>query len=136
MDASRPSSARSQALLANSGWDGGFMKTSYAIKKRATQTWQWGALWLFALCLMLNTASVAQDAVTEWNLNAEKAVLSSAINSDAVSTARVYVLMHAAIFDAVNGIERRYTPYHVDVAAPRGASRRAAAIEAAYTTLG
>ena len=111
------------------------MKTSYAIKKRGTQTWQWSVLWLFALCLMLNAASVAQDAVTEWNLNAEKAVLSSAINSDAVSTARVYVLMHSAIFDAVNGIERRFTPYHVDIAAPRGASRRAATIEAAYTTL-
>jgi len=84
---------------------------------------------------MLNAASAAQDAVTEWNLNAEKAVLASAISSNAVSTARVYVLMHAAIFDAVNGVERRYTPYHVDTVAPRGASRRAAAIEAAYTTL-
>jgi hypothetical protein len=112
------------------------MKASCAIEKVASQTWRWGVLWLFALYLMLNAASAAaQDAVTEWNLNAEKAVLASAINADAVSTARVYVLMHAAIFDAVNGIERRYTPYHVDVAAPRRASRRAAVIGAAYTTL-
>jgi hypothetical protein len=111
------------------------MKTTCAINKRASQTWPWTVLWLFALSLILSAASAAQDAVTEWNLNAEKAVLSSAIRADAVSTARVYVLMHAAIFDAVNGIERRYTPYHVDVTAPRGASRRAAAIEAAYTTL-
>jgi hypothetical protein len=43
--------------------------------------------------------------------------------------------MHSAIFDAVNGIERRYTPIHVEPNAPRGASKRAAAIQAAYTAL-
>jgi PAP2 superfamily len=111
------------------------MKTICGIKKQASQTWACGALWLFALSLILNAVCAAQDAVTEWNLNAEKAVLASAISSNSVSTARVYVLMHAAIFDAVNGIDRRYTPYHVDIPAPPGASRRAAAIEAAYTTL-
>jgi PAP2 superfamily len=104
--------------------------------KRAFPTWPWSVIWLFALSLILNAASAAQDAVTEWNLNAEKAILASpTVSGNSVITARVYVLMHAAIFDAVNGIERRYEPYHVDAAAPRGASRRAAAIEAAYTTL-
>ena len=43
--------------------------------------------------------------------------------------------MHTAIFDAYNGIERRYTPIYVDSSAPRGASRRAAVIAAAYTAL-
>jgi hypothetical protein len=112
------------------------MRTNYEIKKRASPTWPWGVLGLFALSLLLSAACAAQDAVTEWNLNAEKSVLANSTTSgNSVATARVYVLMHVAIFDAVNGIERRYAPYHVDVAAPRGASRRAAAIEAAYTTL-
>src|SRR5260370_4592458 len=112
------------------------MKTTCESEKRVPQTGPWTVLWLVALSLMLNAASAAQDTVTEWNLNAEKAVLATpSLSTDAVGTARVYVLMHAAIFDAVNGIERRYTPYHVDLAAPRGASRRAAAIEAAYSTL-
>ena len=31
--------------------------------------------------------------------------------------------------------ERRYTPIHVEPAAPRGASKRAAAVQAAYATL-
>jgi hypothetical protein len=111
------------------------MKTSYDVKKRASQTWRWVVLWLFALSL-LNAASAAQDPVTEWNLNAEKAALADPnVRGNSVTTARVYALMHAAIFDAINGIERRYTPYHVDFTAPRGASRRAAAIAAAYTTL-
>src|SRR4029077_6130155 len=39
------------------------------------------------------------------------------------------------VFDAVNGIERRYTSLHVAPAAPRGASRAAAAASAAYTAL-
>ena len=81
------------------------MKTSYAIEKRASQTWPWGALWLFALSLMLSASSAAQNAVTEWNLNAEKAVLAnSTVSGNAVVTARVYLLMHVAVFDAVNGI--------------------------------
>ena len=112
------------------------MRTSCEIEKRASQTRPWGVLGLFVLSLLLSAASAAQDSVTEWNLNAEKSVLANSTTSgNAVATARVYVLMHVAIFDAVNGIERRYTPYHVDVTAPDGASRRAAAIEAAYTTL-
>jgi len=113
-----------------------FMKTSCETGKRACKTWPWAVLWLFALSLMLNAASSAQDAVTEWNVNAEKAILATpAVSGSGAAAARVYVLMHVAIFDAVNGVERRYTPYHVDAAAPRGASRRAAAIAAAYNTL-
>src|SRR5260370_7124443 len=108
MDAGRHSSAESRALPANSCREGGFMKTSCEIKKRAAQTWPWGVLWLFALSLMLNAASSAQDAVTEWNLNAEKAVLASAISSNAVTTAPAYVLIHPPTFAAVNGVPRRY----------------------------
>jgi hypothetical protein len=39
------------------------------------------------------------------------------------------------VFDAINGIERRYTPVHVEPAAEPGASRRAAAVQAAYAVL-
>ena len=112
------------------------MKTSCETRTGASQNWPWRVLGLFALSLMLNAALSAQDAVTEWNLNAERAILgSSTVSGSGAAAARVYVLMHVAIFDAVNGIERRYTPYHVDATASRGASRRAAAIAAAYNTL-
>ena len=43
--------------------------------------------------------------------------------------------MHTAIFDALNGIERRYEPVFVDQTAPRGASRRAAVVAAAHRAL-
>jgi hypothetical protein len=43
--------------------------------------------------------------------------------------------VQASVFDAVNGIDHRYTPIHVTSSAPGGASRRAAAIQAAYAVL-
>ena len=49
--------------------------------------------------------------------------------------ARVGAIVQASVFDAVNGIEHRFTPYHVAPAAPHGASRAAAAAGAAYTAL-
>jgi PAP2 superfamily len=76
------------------------------------------------------------DEVTDWNKNAENAILSSSnLKGNSVGAARVYVLMHAAIFDAVNGIKPHFTPYHVDLTAPKDASARAAAIQAAYVVL-
>src|SRR5260370_8328018 len=96
-----------------------FMKTSCEIRKRASQTWPWGVLWLFALSLMLNAASSAQDVVTEWNLNAEKAILATpTVSASGLITARVYVLRHVAIFDASNAIHRPSTPYPVHTTPP------------------
>jgi hypothetical protein len=44
-------------------------------------------------------------------------------------------MVHIAIFDAVNGIERTHLPYHVADAAPEGASVDAAAATAAHSVL-
>jgi hypothetical protein len=43
--------------------------------------------------------------------------------------------VHAAIFDAANGVDRRFEPYLVSTRAPRGSDIRAAIAGAAYTTL-
>jgi hypothetical protein len=50
--------------------------------------------------------------------------------------ARSAAIVQASVFDALNGIERRFTPIH-DTAeqAPAGASRRAAVVQAAYANL-
>ena len=48
---------------------------------------------------------------------------------------RLAAIVHVSIFDALNGIDRRFTPIHVKAEAPRGASRRAAVVSAAYTAL-
>src|SRR5260370_35910746 len=73
------------------------------------------------------------DVVTDWN-QIMLETIANGKTSPVVST-RVTAIVEAAVFDAVKGIERRYTPIHVDFAAPMGASQRAAACQAAYATL-
>jgi hypothetical protein len=48
---------------------------------------------------------------------------------------RLGAIVQAAVFDAVNGIARRFTPIHVAPAAPPGASQAAAAAGAAHEAL-
>ena len=48
---------------------------------------------------------------------------------------RIGAIVQTSVFDTVNGIERRYTPYHVDADAPPGASSAAAAVSAAHEAL-
>jgi len=73
------------------------------------------------------------DEVTDWNVIMFQATHNAVTNP--LVTTRVAAIVQASVFDAVNGIERRYTPIHVAADAPRGASQRAAAIEAAYASL-
>jgi membrane-associated phospholipid phosphatase len=71
--------------------------------------------------------------VLEWNqIFIDTLIATNTANS---SSPRLGAIVHAAIFDAYNGIEKRYTPIYVSDRAPAGASRRAAVIAAAYTTL-
>ena len=48
---------------------------------------------------------------------------------------RAMGMVHAAMFDAVNSIERRYRPYLVQLPAAPGTSKKAAATAAAAATL-
>jgi len=68
------------------------------------------------------------DVVTDWNVLAINATTVGVPNSAAQS--RTLAITHAAVFDAVNAIERRYAPYAVDTSAPPGASMEAAAAAA------
>ena len=73
------------------------------------------------------------DAVTDWNANAELAIITAA-QSPAVQ-GRTLAIVHAAIYDAVNGVNPKYTSYFVHERGPHGASAEAAAAQAAYTVL-
>ncbi len=75
------------------------------------------------------------DEVSDWNRNMFKAGLAATPPTTALVMSRVAAIVQASVFDAVNGIERRYAPIHVDFAAPNGASVRAAAVQAAYASL-
>ena len=73
------------------------------------------------------------DAVTDWNQTAIRAAASIGISTGWQS--RIVAIAHAAMFDAVNSIERQYTKYAVEVSPPAGASAEAAAITAAHAVL-
>jgi hypothetical protein len=71
--------------------------------------------------------------VLDWNqIFIDTLIATNTVNS---SSPRLGATVHTAIFDAYNGIERRYTPLFVHRRAPDGASRRASVIAAAYTAL-
>jgi hypothetical protein len=73
------------------------------------------------------------DQVLEWNQIFIETLI--ATNTVGGGSTRLGAIVHTAIFDAYNGIEKRYAPIFVHNEAPHGASRRAAVIAAAYTAL-
>src|SRR5437588_9694766 len=87
-----------------------------------------------AIFLFLVVVTVARaDEVTAWNEMLFRSALVA--SSSPLNMTRFSALVQAAVFDAVNGIEQRYTKIHVDPAGPRSASRGAAAAQAAYVIL-
>jgi hypothetical protein len=73
------------------------------------------------------------DMVTQWNLTMIAGL--EAAQTPPPPSARVGAIVQTSVFDAVNGIARRYAFYHVTPAAAPRASRNAAAASAAYTAL-
>ena len=72
--------------------------------------------------------------ISEWNLHAEKALTADTTTS--VLQDFLYMgFVQAAVFNAVVGIEGRYTPYRFKKKAPPGTSSQAAAVAAAHKIL-
>jgi hypothetical protein len=91
-------------------------------------------VWVLAVTVLLLVSSIARaDDVTDWNQHMLRAGMVG--GTPAVVMTRVAAIVQASVFDAVNGVDGKYTPVHVAPAAPAGASRRAAAVQAAYTAL-
>jgi hypothetical protein len=88
---------------------------------------------VIALMLALGNTPVKADVATDWNKIAQQTILNAG-NNPLVSS-RSLAIVQTSVFDAFNGIERRYQPIHVEPNALPGASRRAAVIQAAYVAL-
>jgi len=73
------------------------------------------------------------DVVTVWN-RAMIDALETAKTAPPLAV-RIGAIVQSSVFDALNGIERKYTPIHVQPDAPPGASREAAVVGAAYEAL-
>ena len=89
---------------------------------------------LFAIALTVAVAGTAHaDVIMDWNakadaIAAEKQVLPA-------QQSRAMSMLHIAMFEAVNAIERRYAPYRLTLSADRPTSKDAAAAAAAYDIL-
>jgi len=86
-----------------------------------------------ALAGLAGSANLHADEVSDWNQNLFTAIFTAKLT--ALVTTRVTALVQAAVFDAANGVYKRYTPVHVPPTAPNGASARAAVVQAAYASL-
>jgi hypothetical protein len=82
-------------------------------------------------------APAAGDAVTIWNANAGVAATAACIAplDNPIHESRIYAMLHVAIHDALNAIDRRSRPYAFDMEAEAGASPDAAVAAAARDVL-
>jgi len=89
-----------------------------------------------SLMLLAGASAMRADEVTDWNrILLEATLVTVPTPTSGIGATRVAAIVQTAVFDAVNGIERRFTAIHVPADAPRGASQRAAAVQAAYRSL-
>jgi hypothetical protein len=91
------------------------------------------AVTVAAIAALASPGVAKADTVTDWNQTMIASL--EAAHLPPPPSARIGAIVQASVFDAVNGINPRYAPYHVVPAAPNGASRDAAAASAAYTAL-
>jgi hypothetical protein len=73
------------------------------------------------------------DVVTDWNTAALNAIRLDRTPPPVAS--RALAILHASIYDAVNGISRSHEAYFVPSQVPARASRQAAASSAAHKVL-
>ncbi len=82
------------------------------------------------------SAGATVDPVVAWSANAgDASVAACFLGGYAPQEARMYAMMHVAIHDALNGIDRRSRPYAVDLHTTRRTSPEAAVAAAAHDVL-
>ena len=96
--------------------------------KSSTCAWQW-----FVLIISLMPGVGNCDTVTDWNEIASREL--AAVNQLPFVQTRSFALLHSAIYDAANAIEKRFSPYKVMVDAPEDSSTEAAVSAAAFVVL-
>ena len=86
-----------------------------------------------ALLCVFGSAPLSADVIIDWNN-----VMYDSVRTNSMSplpATRISAAMNTAMYDAVNSIAQTHRPYHVDMTAAPGASREAAAAQAAHRVL-
>jgi hypothetical protein len=89
---------------------------------------------MLVIALLAAAPGAHAHPIVEWNLITAQ-TLEAAKAGTGLAHSRVYAMVHGAMFDAVNAIERRHHAYAGNLTAAPGASPEAAAAVAAYTVL-
>src|SRR6266481_6312783 len=87
-----------------------------------------------ALVVLVSPAVARADAVTDWNLIASNAIVVTALQPPPVS-ALSFAMVHGAVYDAVNAIDRGHQPYLVQPPSNPTDSKEAATAAAAFRVL-
>ncbi len=99
---------------------------------------------VFLLCaaLMANAQDIKEqntepneDVILQWNRVLGQTLQIPNAQPPTILPVRSFAMMHLAMFDAVNSIDRSYTPYLTEVRGTRNASIKAAAAQAAHDVL-
>lgn len=88
---------------------------------------------LATFVVALLTIPARSDVIMDWNAKADAIAIEKQLSN--VPNARGQAMLHVAMFEAVNAIDRRYAPYKLNLVADRGTSREAAAASAAHDVL-
>ena len=90
------------------------------------------AIWISG-ALALSATAARADIIMDWNAKADALAIEKQLLNAANS--RGQAMLHIAMFEAVNAIDRRYAPYRLKLTAEKNVSREAAAAAAAYDVL-
>jgi PAP2 superfamily len=83
----------------------------------------------------VRVAHASGQPVVDWSRVLVSIVNTPGAQPAGIQPTRNFAIVHAAIYDAVNAIDRTHEPYLISIPGPRGASETAAADAAARTAL-
>ena len=86
-----------------------------------------------AFVAALLAAPARGDVIMDWNAKADAIAAAKGVGTP--QHGRGLAVLHLAMFEAVNAIERRYTPYKLALTADRNTSKEAAAAAAGHDVL-
>src|ERR1700747_1881298 len=102
--------------------------------KILTVAFLWASLSLPIGGLTYASGSSQPDQVIQWNRTLFQILQTPGAQPATIHPTRSMAIAHLAVYDAVNSISRKHTPY-LKSHAPRSASPEAAAAAAAHSTL-
>jgi membrane-associated phospholipid phosphatase len=82
-----------------------------------------------------HAVAASGQSVIDWNQLLLSIVNTPGAQPASIQPTRNFAIVHAAIYDAVNAVDRTHEPYLISIRAPRDASETAAADAAARTAL-